>query len=40
MIAQEPKARKVPPVSTPYRRIVTDIPVPDSIPILKRLAGP
>ena len=37
MIAQEPKARKVPPVSTPYRRIVTDIPVPESIPVLKRL---
>jgi 4-aminobutyrate aminotransferase/diaminobutyrate-pyruvate transaminase/4-aminobutyrate aminotransferase/(S)-3-amino-2-methylpropionate transaminase len=37
MIAQEPKARKVPSVSTPFRRIVTDIPVPESIPILKRL---
>ena len=37
MIVQEPKARKVPPVSTTYRRIVTDIPVPDSLPILKKL---
>jgi 4-aminobutyrate aminotransferase/diaminobutyrate-pyruvate transaminase/4-aminobutyrate aminotransferase/(S)-3-amino-2-methylpropionate transaminase len=37
MISQEPKARQVPRVSTPYRHIVTDIPVPDSIPVLKRL---
>jgi 4-aminobutyrate aminotransferase/diaminobutyrate-pyruvate transaminase/4-aminobutyrate aminotransferase/(S)-3-amino-2-methylpropionate transaminase len=37
MIAPELKARKVPRISTPYRRIVTDIPVPDSIPILKKL---
>jgi 4-aminobutyrate aminotransferase/diaminobutyrate-pyruvate transaminase/4-aminobutyrate aminotransferase/(S)-3-amino-2-methylpropionate transaminase len=29
--------RKVPPVQTKYRRIVTQIPVPDSIPILQRL---
>jgi 4-aminobutyrate aminotransferase/diaminobutyrate-pyruvate transaminase/4-aminobutyrate aminotransferase/(S)-3-amino-2-methylpropionate transaminase len=37
MIVQEPKARKVPSVSTPFRRIVTDIPVPESLPVLKRL---
>jgi 4-aminobutyrate aminotransferase/diaminobutyrate-pyruvate transaminase/4-aminobutyrate aminotransferase/(S)-3-amino-2-methylpropionate transaminase len=29
--------RKVPPVSTKYRRIVTEIPVPESIPLLERL---
>ncbi len=29
--------RPVPRVETPYRRIVTDIPAPDSIPILERL---
>ena len=29
--------RSVPPVDTPFRRIVTPIPVPDSIPLLKRL---
>ena len=29
--------RKVPPVATQYRRIVTQIPVPESIPILQRL---
>ncbi len=29
--------RKVPQVQTKYRRIVTDIPVPESIPILERL---
>lgn len=29
--------RKVPLVSTKYRRIVTEIPVPESIPILQRL---
>jgi 4-aminobutyrate aminotransferase/diaminobutyrate-pyruvate transaminase/4-aminobutyrate aminotransferase/(S)-3-amino-2-methylpropionate transaminase len=29
--------RKVPPVGTKYRRIVTEIPVPESIPILQRL---
>jgi len=29
--------RKVPPVHTKCRRIVTDIPVPESIPILQRL---
>jgi len=29
--------RKVPPVSTKYRRIGTDIPVAESIPILKKL---
>jgi len=29
--------RKVPPVSTRYRRIGTEIPVPESIPILKKL---
>ena len=31
----EPK--DVPPVDTPFRRIVTKMPVPESIPILKRL---
>jgi len=31
------KPRKVPTVRTKYRRIVTEIPVPESIPILKRL---
>jgi 4-aminobutyrate aminotransferase/(S)-3-amino-2-methylpropionate transaminase len=29
--------RKVPPVQTKYRRIVTPIPVPESLPILERL---
>ena len=37
MIAQELQARKVPLVSTKYRRIVTEIPVPESIPVLKKL---
>ena len=31
------RPRKVPPVRTKYRRIVTKIPVPESIPILKAL---
>jgi len=30
--------RAVPPVETPYRRIITAIPVPESIPLLERLA--
>jgi len=29
--------RRVPPVDTQYRRIVTEIPVPESIPILEKL---
>ena len=29
--------RKVPAVQTKYRRIVTEIPVPESIPILEKL---
>jgi 4-aminobutyrate aminotransferase / (S)-3-amino-2-methylpropionate transaminase / 5-aminovalerate transaminase len=29
--------RRVPRVETPFRRIVTDLPVPESIPILERL---
>lgn len=29
--------RPVPRVETPYRRIVTDIPAPDSVPVLERL---
>lgn len=33
----EVRSRKVAPVSTKYRRIVTEIPAPDSIPILNRL---
>ena len=37
MIAQEPKSRKVAGVATKYRRIVTEIPAPESLPILKRL---
>jgi len=37
MPVQELTPRKVPPVETKYRRIVTEIPVPESIPILKRL---
>jgi len=34
---QELVPRKVPRVVTKYRRIVTDIPVPESIPILEKL---
>ena len=30
--------RPVPPVQTPFRRIVTPLPVPESLPILERLA--
>ncbi|MBM3775121.1 MAG: aspartate aminotransferase family protein [Acidobacteria bacterium] len=30
--------QKVPPVRTPYRRIQTDFPVPESIPVLEKLA--
>jgi 4-aminobutyrate aminotransferase/diaminobutyrate-pyruvate transaminase/4-aminobutyrate aminotransferase/(S)-3-amino-2-methylpropionate transaminase len=30
--------RRVPRIQTPFRRIVTDFPVPDSLPILDRLA--
>src|SRR5438270_11438067 len=30
--------RAVPRVETSYRRIVTDIPAPDSVPVLERLA--
>ena len=37
MIVQELQPRRVPAVSTKYRRIVTEIPVPESIPILERL---
>jgi 4-aminobutyrate aminotransferase / (S)-3-amino-2-methylpropionate transaminase / 5-aminovalerate transaminase len=37
MSAQELKARKVPAVSTKYRRIVTDIPVPESLAVLEKL---
>ena len=37
MIAQELPARKVPLVSTKYRHIVTEIPVPESLPVLKKL---
>ncbi len=37
MASFELAPRKVPPVSTKYRRIGTDIPVPESIPILKKL---
>jgi 4-aminobutyrate aminotransferase / (S)-3-amino-2-methylpropionate transaminase / 5-aminovalerate transaminase len=37
MIVQELQPKKVPAVSTKYRRIVTEIPVPESIPILERL---
>ena len=33
--SHEPK--KVPAVNTKYRNIVTDIPVPESIPILHRV---
>ena len=29
--------RAVPRIETPYRRIVTDLPVPESVPILERL---
>ena len=29
--------RKVPPIETKYRRIATEIPVPESIPILEKL---
>ncbi|NLY01990.1 MAG: aspartate aminotransferase family protein [Rhodopirellula sp.] len=35
--ANELVSRKVPQVRTKYRRIVTEIPVPESIPILQRL---
>ncbi len=37
MIMQDPKVRKAPSVSTKYRRIVTEIPAPESIPVLNRL---
>lgn len=37
MIAQELQPKKVAAVSTKYRRIVTEIPVPESIPILQKL---
>ncbi len=30
--------RRVPRIQTPFRRIVTDFPVPESLPILRRLA--
>ncbi len=36
-IAADLTPRKIPPVRTKYRRIVTAIPVPESIPILERL---
>src|SRR5436190_11888286 len=29
--------KRVPPVETPYRRIVTELPAPQSLPILERL---
>ncbi len=35
--AQNLTPRKVPTVETEYRRIVTDIPVPESVPILEKL---
>ncbi|MBD3187028.1 aminotransferase class III-fold pyridoxal phosphate-dependent enzyme, partial [Candidatus Bathyarchaeota archaeon] len=31
--------RDVPPVDTPYRKICTQIPVPESLPLLRRLRG-
>ena len=37
MPPQDLTPRKVPPVDTPYRRIQTEIPVPESIPILQKL---
>ncbi|NUQ65795.1 MAG: aspartate aminotransferase family protein [Pirellulales bacterium] len=37
MSTNELAPRKVPQVRTKYRRIVTDIPVPESIPILQKL---
>ncbi len=37
MIVHEPKSQKVPAISTKYRRIVTEIPAPESLPVLKRL---
>lgn len=37
MPAQELTPRQVPQVETKYRRIKTEIPVPDSVPILERL---
>lgn len=37
MSTQQLQSKKVPLVSTKYRRIVTEIPVPESIPILKQL---
>ena len=37
MSTQELRSKKVPPVATKYRRIVTDIPAAESIPILERL---
>ena len=37
MSAQELTSRKVPQVQTKYRRIVTEIPAPESLPSLKRL---
>ncbi len=36
-IAADLTPRKIPHVQTKYRRIVTDIPVPESVPILERL---
>ncbi|MFH1924244.1 MAG: aspartate aminotransferase family protein [Planctomycetota bacterium] len=37
MPAQDLTPRKVPPIETKYRRIATEIPVPESIPILQNL---
>ncbi|MHC4401726.1 MAG: aspartate aminotransferase family protein, partial [Planctomycetota bacterium] len=37
MSSQDFTPRKVPPVETRYRRIATEIPVPESIPILEKL---
>ncbi len=37
MTIQDLAPRKVPPVETKYRRIVTPIPVPESLPILQKL---
>jgi 4-aminobutyrate aminotransferase/(S)-3-amino-2-methylpropionate transaminase len=37
MLPQGLTPRKVPPVDTKYRRIQTEIPVPESIPILEKL---
>jgi len=37
MSSQEIVSRKVPPVQTKYRRIVTDIPAPESLPALEKL---